>query len=110
MWQKATKLTDTVYLLIAQFPPREDNALTDQMRRAVQSIELNISEGCGRKGDADFARFLNISFGSACELENCVEISRRQNYGQEDLRYKAAGLVIEVKKMLSALLRRLRRR
>lgn len=110
VWQKAITLTDIVYLLIARFPPSEDNALSDQMRRAAQSIELNISEGCGRKGDADFARCLNISFGSACELENCLDISRRQNFGQEHLRTRATERVIEVKKMLSALLQRLRRR
>jgi len=110
VWQKATQLTDTVYPLIAKYPPSEDGALTDQTRRAAQSIEINISEGCGRKGDAELARFLDIAMGSACELENCLDISRRQNFGQEHLRTKATGLVIEVKKMLSAFLRRLRRR
>ena len=110
VWQKATQLTDTVYLLIAKYPPSEDNALTDQTRRAAQSVEFNISEGCGRRGDAELARFLDIAAGSACELENCLDFSRRQNFGQEHLRTKATGLVIEVKKMLAAFLRRLRRR
>jgi len=110
VWPKATTLTDTVYLLIAKFPPSEDNALTDQTRRAAQSVEINISEGCGRKGDAELARFFDISMGSACELENCLDISRRQNFGEEHPRTKAMGLVIEVKKMLTAFLRRLRRR
>lgn len=86
MWHKAVALTDTIYLLIAHFPPSEANALTDQ------------------------ARFMNMAFGSACELENCLGISRRQNFGQEHLRTKAQGLVIEVKKMLSAYIKRLRGR
>ena len=108
VWQKASALTDTTYALIAQYPPTEQFALVAQMRRAAQSIELNISEGCGRKGDAEFARSLNIAMGSACELEDSLDISRRQNLGSEEKRRSAEGLVIEVKKMLAALLRKLR--
>ena len=99
-----------MYLLIAKFPPSEDNALTDQTRRAAPSVEFNISEECGRRGDAESARFLDIATGSACEFENCLDLSRRRNYGQEPVRTKALGLVVEVKKMLAAFLKRLRRR
>jgi four helix bundle protein len=106
VWQKATLLTDTTYKLIARFPPSEEFALVDQMRRAVQSIELNISEGCGCRGAAEFAKSLGIAMGSASEVENCLDISRRQNFGSQEMRQAANGLVIEVKKMLSALLRK----
>ena len=40
-----------------------------QIRRSCSSVPANIAEGCGRDTDADFARFLQNSAGSAIELE-----------------------------------------
>ena len=108
MWHKAAELTDVVYLLIARFPDSERFALADQMKRAAQSIEINIGEACGKKGDPEFGRYLKISMGSASELDACLEISKRQRFGGETERIRAAGLVTEVKKMLAALIRSLR--
>ena len=107
VWHKAAALTDVVYQLIAKYPECERFALVDQMRRAVQSIELNIAEGCGTNSDASFGRCLSISMGSALELEDCLDISRRQSLGLEAKRREATDLVVEVKKMLAAWLRKL---
>jgi four helix bundle protein len=68
VWQLAHKLTLAIYRLTKAFPSEERFGLTDQMRRAAVSIEANLAEGTGRGGDADFARFVQIAFGSACEL------------------------------------------
>lgn len=110
VWHKATALTDSIYPLINSFPPTERNALADQLRRASQSIELNITESCGADSDADGARYLRIAIKSACEVEGALDICRRQNFGPVDLRTQANGLVIEVKKMLCAYLRRVTER
>lgn len=42
--------------------------LSAQLRRAAASVATNLAEGCGRT-QAEFARFVQISFGSACEVE-----------------------------------------
>lgn len=110
VWHKAAALTDTIYPLIHAFPSCERDALADQLRRAVQSIELNIHESCGAESDADHARYLRIAIKSAFEVEGALNISSRRNYGPEDLRTKANGLVIEVKKMLCAYLRKVEER
>jgi four helix bundle protein len=39
------------------------------MRRAAVSIGSNIAEGCGRFGNRELVRFLQIALGSASELE-----------------------------------------
>jgi four helix bundle protein len=39
------------------------------MQRASVSIPSNIAEGCSRISDTEFARYLEISLGSAFELE-----------------------------------------
>ena len=69
VWAKAHELAVDLYRTTRTFPAEEKFGLTSQMRRAAVSISSNIAEGCGRGGAADMARFLQISLGSACELE-----------------------------------------
>ncbi len=69
VWQKSHELTLQIYKATAGFPKEEIYALTSQLRRAASSVAANIAEGCGRHGDADFARFLQIAMGSASELQ-----------------------------------------
>ena len=42
--------------------------LTSQIRRSCSSIEANLAEGCGRRSDAELARFVLIAMGSASKL------------------------------------------
>ena len=69
VWEKSHRLTLAVYKATRTFPREELYGLTSQPRRACASIPANIAEGCGRKGDAELARFLQIAMGSASELE-----------------------------------------
>ena len=69
VWQRARRLTKSVYVMMADFPGSEEFGLKSQMRRATVSICSNIAEGCGRRGDREFRRFLDIAMGSAGELE-----------------------------------------
>jgi four helix bundle protein len=69
IWERAHQLTLAVYSNTASFPHEERYGLTSQIRRVAVSIPANLAEGCGRGGDADFRRFVQIAMGSACELE-----------------------------------------
>jgi len=69
VWGKAHELTLHVYKVTGSFPQREMFGLISQMRRSASSIPTNLAEGCGRSGDAELARFAQISMGSASELE-----------------------------------------
>jgi four helix bundle protein len=69
VWQKAHWLTLRVYNATKRFPKDELYGLTSQVRRSATSIPTNVAEGCGRSGEAELARFLNIAMGSASELE-----------------------------------------
>lgn len=69
VWEKSHKLTLSIYNLTHSFPKEEMYGLTSQIRRASSSVPINIAEGCGRGSDADFARFLQIAFGSVSETE-----------------------------------------
>lgn len=89
VWEKAHFLTLQVYRISRSFPKEELYGLTSQMRRASSSIPANIAEGCGRESDADFAGFLNISMGSAYELEYflilCHDLGILENHDFEEL-------------------------
>ncbi|HLZ17838.1 MAG TPA: four helix bundle protein, partial [Cyclobacteriaceae bacterium] len=69
------ELVKEAYGLTTQLPLEEKYELVSQIRRCVVSIPANISEGSGRNTDKDFAHFLNISLGSAYELETLLTLS-----------------------------------
>ncbi|HXK03677.1 MAG TPA: four helix bundle protein [Verrucomicrobiae bacterium] len=106
VWQKAHALTLAVYQVTASFPRNEQYGLTSQLRRASSSIPANLAEGCGRNGDAEFARFCSIAAGSASELEYHLLLARDLKLvSPED---HGAQRTIEVKRMLTVLLKRLK--
>lgn len=107
-WGKAYDLALRVYRATDPFPARERYGLVDQMRRASVSIPSNIAEGCGRSGDAEFRRFLDIAMGSASELQCQLLLARDLGYLNEPLSHELEADVIEVKRMLASLIRRLR--
>lgn len=68
-WERAYNLSLMIYKETESFPKEERYGLTSQIRRAAISIPINISEGAGRNSNKEFANFLQIAIGSACEVE-----------------------------------------
>ncbi len=108
VWEKAHQLTLGVYGATVTFPKEEIYGLTSQMRRAAVSIPANIAEGCGRSGDPELAHFLQISMGSASELEYYFHLAHDLGYIDRSLCSNLEGDLIEVKRMLNSFLRKLR--
>lgn len=69
VWEKSHQLVLEIYSITARFPKEEIFGVTSQIRRAATAIPANIAEGCGKKSQLDFANFLNISLGSANEID-----------------------------------------
>jgi len=96
----------TSYKLTNEFPKAEMFGLTSQIRRCSSSVPANIAEGCGRLGNAELHRFLQIACGSANELEYHFLLARDLGY----LSQTEYGLVhkqlLEMKRMLVALTRK----
>src|SRR5208337_4696076 len=76
VWQKSHSLTMRLYRVTERFPRSELFGLTSQIRRASGSIGANLAEGCGRWGDGELARFVQISMGSASELQNHLRLAK----------------------------------
>ena len=106
VWRKGHSATLAVYRATATFPKEELYGLTSQMRRCPASIPANIAEGCGRRGNGEFHRFLTIAMGSASELEYHLLLSYDLGFlGQENFG-ALTSQVQEIKKMLASLIRR----
>jgi len=101
-------LTLEVYAATKAFPRDEMFGLTSQMRRASTSIGMNIAEGCCRKGDAEMARFLQIAMGSASELEYQFLLAHDLEYLHNPAYEYLTAQVVEVKKMLSSLMQKVK--
>jgi four helix bundle protein len=77
-----------------------------QIRRAGSSIGANIAEGCGRGGNAELQRFLQIAMGSASELEYHLLLSRDLHFLDAETHDQMHTRVVEIKKMLAGLIRK----
>src|SRR5262249_29621205 len=84
VWQKAVGLAGDVYAATRSFPADERFGLTAQMRRAAVSISSNIAEGSSCGSDAEFARFVEIAYGSLMEVVSQALVARRESFMQED--------------------------
>jgi four helix bundle protein len=83
-------------------------AFTSQIRRASASIPANIAEGFGRGGNVELARFLQIGMGSAYEVEYHAFLSKELGFITADAYGRLEAQIVEVKRMLAALLLKVR--
>ncbi len=108
VWEKAHELNLRIADLVDGYPRNELFCLTFQMRKAAGSIPMNLAEGCGQGSDAAFARHVPVAMGSACEVEYQLIFSRDRKYITPELHAALKADLFEVKRMLAALLNRLR--
>lgn len=66
----------------------------------------NIAEGCGRTGNGDFHRFLNIAAGSLFWLEHFVLLSRDLGFVSVQDFETLTCSIREAQRMLASLLRK----
>jgi four helix bundle protein len=107
VWIKAHACTLAIYKATRSFPKEEKFGITSQLQRACVSVSTNISEGCGRNGDKELKRFLEIAMGSASETEYLILLARDLQYCDETTFQKLADDITEVKRMLASFIGRL---
>ena len=108
VWEKAHRLTLSAYQTTAQFPKSELCDLARQLRRSAASIPANIAEGCGRRGRTEFAQFLQIALGSASELQYHLILARDLQLLGGPNQDRLSKETVEIKRMLTALIQKLR--
>jgi four helix bundle protein len=84
IWQKAMDLGESIFRLSYKFPKDEIFNLSSQIRRAVDSIALNISEGSIGQSNPEFKKFIGFSIRSLAEVVTCLYKASKRNYISEE--------------------------
>lgn len=84
IWQKSMEFGESIFQLTLQFPKDEAFNLTSQIRRASDSVALNISEGSILQSKAEFRKFLGYSIRSLAEVVTCLYKAKNRNYISEE--------------------------
>lgn len=83
IWQKAMELGENINKMTDSFPKKELYNLSSQIRRAADSIALNISEGSILQSGPEYKRFLGYSIRSLAEVVTCLYNAKYRNYISE---------------------------
>ena len=108
IWHLFLELTDEIDLLAQTFPKHEIYSLSSQIRRAANSVSLNIVEGSTGLTNAEFKRFLVIVNRSALEVVGCLYLAKRRNYLSEEKFNELYSKVETLVKMIQALINTLK--
>jgi four helix bundle protein len=93
IWQKAMDYGEMINKLSAGFPKSESMNLSSQIRRAADSVALNISEGSIGLTNVEMKRFVGIAIRSLAETVTCLHKAHRRDYISDkefDLHYEFA--------------------
>lgn len=80
VWQLAVDLSNHIHQLVKSFPKEEVYCLAAQMKRAADSVVLNIAEGSTGQTKAEFKRFLTIALRSAIEVAAALYLAYSRKY------------------------------
>ncbi len=80
VWKLAIDFASHVYEVTEDFPRSEMFGSRSDIRRAGNSVPLNIGEGAGRGSKKDFARFIDIAMGSLYEVVTGMAIALKRRY------------------------------
>ncbi len=108
VWQLSLELTDEIDLLAHSFPKHELYSLSSLIRRAANSVSLNIVEGSTGLSNKEFGRFLVIANRSALEVVGCLFLAKRRLYLIEEQISNLYNRIETLVKMIQALINSLK--
>jgi four helix bundle protein len=108
VWKKGHDLTVKIYHATVSFPKQEQYGLVSQIRRAAASIPTNIAEGCGRGGNIELKRFMQIAAGSASEVEYQLLLAHELKYLDDECYTMLNSQITEIKRMLATYIRKIK--
>jgi len=102
IWQDAMELGEEINSLTDGFPKKEIYNLSSQIRRAVDSVALNISEGSILQSTPEFRKFLGYSARSLAEVVTCLHKARLRKYISEEIFQKLYASSFKLMNMIIA--------
>ena len=92
------------YKISKLLPQDERFNMTQQLRRAALSMQLNIAEGSSIKSKKKRRRYYEISRGSVIEIDTILDIAEElEHFKKEDLT-QTGNLIIKTFQMLSKMI------
>ena len=76
------------------------------MINSAESVAFNIVEGCGASRPKEFARFLDISIKSTCELEYQLQLATDCGLVPSRVCHPLSTETVEIRRMLCGLRRK----
>jgi four helix bundle protein len=80
VYHKALSYTKDVRQVTKSFPKDELFGLNSQLKRAADSIVLNIAEGAGNSSNREFIHFLDYSIRLSFECKGCIDIALENKF------------------------------
>ena len=102
IWQDAMELGEQIDTLTDNFPKKELYNLSPQIRRAVDSVALNISEGSIIQSKPEFRKFLGYTARSLAEVVTCLYKARNRGYISEEDFEKLYNVTFKLMNMIIA--------
>lgn len=87
------------------FPPEERFGLISQIRRAAQSVHLNVAEGCSRISLTERKRFYEIARGSIIEIDAALGIAAELDFTTKEKLAELGQLMIRCFQLISKMIR-----
>jgi four helix bundle protein len=103
VWKISMDLANQIDHLSYRFPIQERFNLASQIKRAADSVVLNIAEDCTGQSNPEFKRFLGIALRSAVEVVCCLFLAAKRNYLEQETFKKLYAAYEELCKKLSKL-------
>jgi four helix bundle protein len=97
IWQLALEMSYEIHNLTRAFPKEELFILTSQIKRAADSISLNIAEGCTGQSNPEQKKFIGYAQRSAIEVVGCLYIGKKRGLvtnDQSDIHYSALDKLV----------------
>ncbi|MBY0435730.1 MAG: four helix bundle protein [Cyclobacteriaceae bacterium] len=84
VWNESVELSGLVHAISLKFPKDELYILASQIKRAADSVSLNIAEGSTGQTNPEFKRFLGIAIRSGIEIIGCIYLAKRRSIISEE--------------------------
>jgi four helix bundle protein len=102
VWNNAMEFGEQINEIAYKFPSNEIYNLSSQIRRAVDSVALNIAEGSIGQSNSEQKKFIGYSIRSLAEVVTCLYKAKFRNYISENEFRKIYDISYQLMNMLNA--------
>jgi four helix bundle protein len=106
-WQHAQRLAVECGKIARGFPPYEQDALADELRRCAYRAPIRIADGAVRRDSRDCRPSLESAYAALAEVETILEIARDLGYLDAVTFARISEVATQASKTLYGLVRKI---